>query len=103
MKINQAQTAIKNYHNEIVPKKVDKKYQLEISGFMLLHVEPLTRREIGWHLGLSPEQYSARCNELIKANVLVISGVKRCSISGKNVQALTHKANMAGQKSLFDI
>lgn len=47
MKTNQAQTAIENYHNEIVPKKVDKKYQLEISGFMLRQTEPKTRREIG--------------------------------------------------------
>jgi len=102
MKINQAETAIENYHNEIVPKKVDKKYQLEISGFMLGQKEPMTRREIGMALGLESNQYSARCNELIEANVLCIVGVKKCRYSNKRVQALLHKANMAGQKELFN-
>ena len=61
---------------------------------MIKQTEPKTRKEIGRALGLHTNQYSGRCNELIKAKVLRVVGTKKCPFSGKHVEALLHEVNV---------
>ncbi len=80
---------------------VRRDYCKEISGWMIMQMEPKTRREIGRELNLESNQYSGRCNDLIAAKVLTVVGTKKCPHSGRMVEALMHSANLNPQKNLF--
>lgn len=101
MKTNATATQIDCYHNTVAGKYQTRFHNM-ISGFMLGQKDPMSRREIGRALGLETNQYSGRCNELIAAKVLVVVGEKRCSLSGKTVEALLHAVNANPQKPLFN-
>ena len=91
MKTSVTETSIDCYYNTVVGK-YQTRYHKMIAGFMMGQKEPLTRKEIGKALGLETNQYSGRCNELITAKVLKVVGKKKCTFSGKCVEALAHSA-----------
>lgn len=100
MKTNVAATSIDCYHNTVRGEYQSRYYRM-IVGYMREQLTPKTRREIGKALGLETNQYSGRCNELIAAGVLVVIGERKCSLSGKNVEALLHAAHVNPQGQLF--
>lgn len=100
MKTNVKETSIDAYRSpEMLSIKAN--YQERIAGYMLAVGKPLTRREIGSRLNLQANQYSARCNELVAAKILVVTGKRKCSISGKTVEVLMHHKFADPQNELF--
>lgn len=93
MKTNVTETSLDAYYNHVAGQ-VQSKFHEAIGNYMIMQMRPLTRREIGQALKLDSNQYSARCNELIAAKVMMVVGEKKCSISGRNVEALMHSANV---------
>ena len=52
-----------------------------------------SRKEIARGLGLETSTVSARCNELLATGQIEVDGVKYCSVSGKQVEALRVRPN----------
>lgn len=90
------------YKNHVIPKGIDKHYRREILEFMRDYPDGLTRKELGFGLGLESNQYSARCNELIKEEKLVKSGKRKCSITNKTVEVLKHHSFTKPQADFFN-
>ena len=87
MKTKVTRTSIAN-HRQNLEGRVYQPLQAKIISALKRKRRPLTRNELAILTGISINSVCGRVNALLKADVLEVDGIKKCPITGRNVEGV---------------